>query len=69
LPKYNVGSSNPVAIAPSNNVANINAPVYNTYDMDFAIHGTNASADEIANKVMFKIKQVENRQMRGNRGY
>ena len=70
LPKYDLGSSSPEMTVVSNNmVSSINAPVYNTYDMKFAINGTNQSADEIANKVMFKMKQIQDQGIRGNRGY
>jgi hypothetical protein len=69
LPKYNVGSEDPISVKTSTNNASINAPVYNTYDMKFAVSGTNASADEIANKVMFKMKQVQGQGIRSNRGY
>jgi hypothetical protein len=69
LPKYNVGNANPTEVKASVNMANINAPVYNTYDMKFAVNGSNASADEIANKVMFKMKQVQNQGIRSNRAY
>jgi hypothetical protein len=69
MPKYNVETETNIKF--NSNVRNNTsfAPVYNTYDMDFAINGGNASADEIANKVMFKIKQVQNQGLRGNRGY
>jgi TP901 family phage tail tape measure protein len=69
LPKYNVEDATPTEVKASVNTANINAPVYNTYDMKFAVSGTNASADEIANKVMFKMKQVQNQGIRSNRAY
>jgi len=69
IPKYDMGGNVSTNIKPSSSTANINAPVYNSYDMKFAITGTNASADEIANKVMFKMKQVQNQGIRNNRGY
>jgi hypothetical protein len=43
--------------------------VYNSYDMKFAISGTSQSADEIANTVMFKMRQLQNQGIRNNRGY
>jgi hypothetical protein len=69
LPRYNVGNTTPTEIKTVVSTANINAPVYNSYDMNFAVSGTNASADEIANKVMFKMKQVQAQGIRSNRGY
>jgi TP901 family phage tail tape measure protein len=62
LPRYSI-SDRPVVstdISSSNSIANINAPVYNTYDMKFAINGTNASVDEIANKVVLKMRNIDN---------
>jgi TP901 family phage tail tape measure protein len=69
MPSYNVpsGKNSSVDRASVNNTASINAPVYNNYDMSFAISGANASADEIANKVMYKIKQAQSQQIRSGR--
>ena len=67
VPRYNAPMSPNVEMTRVNN-NNVIAPVYNNYDMDFAISGSNASADEIANKVMFKIKQVQSSAIRTNRG-
>ena len=50
-------------------LSSINAPVYNTYDMNFSINGANASADEIANRVMAKIKRVDSARVRSINGY
>ena len=70
MPTYNTGPEVPeVGAINNNNISNINAPVYNTYDMKFSISGTSQSADEIANKVMFKIKQVQGQGVRSNRGF
>jgi hypothetical protein len=70
MPRYNAGREMPeISTVNSTSVSNISAPVYNTYDMKFSISGTNQSADEIANKVMFKMKQLQGQQIRGNRGY
>ena len=70
MPKYNTGPQTPEIGAVNNTmISSVNAPVYNTYDMKFAISGTNQSADEIANKVMFKMKQIQDQGIRGNRGY
>lgn len=70
MPTYETGPITPeVGVITSNNISNVNAPVYNKYDMKFSINGTNQSADEIANKVMFKMKQIQSHNIRGNRGY
>ena len=70
MPTYNTGPEVPeIGAVNMNNISNVNAPVYNTYDMKFSISGTNQSADEIANKVMFKMKQLQSQGVRSNRGY
>ena len=70
MPTYDTGPEMPeIGAVSMNNISNINAPVYNTYDMKFSISGTSQSADEIANKVMFKMKQVQSQGVRSNRGY
>jgi hypothetical protein len=69
LPKYDTPKFDGEIKVNKNNVSNINAPVYNTYDMKFAISGSNASPEDIANRVMFKMKQVQDQGIRGNRGY
>jgi len=50
------------------NISSINAPVYNVYDMNFSINGSNQSADEIANRVMVKMRQLQSHNIRSNRG-
>jgi len=70
MPTYDAGPQSPQVDAVGGAmVSNINAPVYNTYDMKFSINGANQSADEIANKVMFKMKQLQSQGVRSNRGY
>jgi len=50
------------------NISSISAPVYNVYDMNFSINGSNQSADEIANRVMVKMRQLQSHNIRSNRG-
>ena len=69
MPRFDVSEPTKANVKGGTGNANINAPVYNNYDMKFAVSGTNASADEIANKVMFKMKQVQAQGIRSNRGY
>ncbi len=69
MPRYNAQpqeSAKMVGAAPS---ANISAPVYNTYSINVPVTQPGASADEIANKVMMKIKNVDNSSIRRINGY
>jgi hypothetical protein len=70
MPRYNVGTSGMGDVSvKSESSANIVAPMYNNYSVNVSVSNTNASADEIANKTIMKIKQMQNMQIRGNRGY
>jgi hypothetical protein len=51
------------------NISNISAPVYNTYSINVPVTQPNASADEIANRVIMKIKHIDGAAVRSNRGY
>ena len=70
MPKFNVGrvasSVSPSAIT---NSAEINAPMYNNYSVNVSVSNSGASADEIANKTLMKIKQLQSTQIRSGRGY
>jgi len=52
----------------SNNSTNVVAPMYNNYSVSVNVSGTNASADEIANRTIMKIKQMQNTSIRSSRG-
>jgi len=67
LPKYSTGRPVEAKINANRQVNSISAPVYNTYDMNFNIEGNSANPDEIANRVMMKIKQVQGSSIRSNR--
>jgi len=69
MPRYNMGSSTPSSVQASPAVSNINAPVYNTYSINIPVTQPGASADEIANKVMTKIRNVDNSSIRRINGY
>lgn len=69
LPKYDMGSAKDVSMSRSAPSAKINAPVYNTYSINVPVTHPGASADEIANKVMMKIKNVDNSSIRRINGY
>ena len=68
MPRYNTQQPIITSIQPTSNTANINAPVYNTYSVNVSAN-TNASADDIANTVMTKIKRVDSMAVRSFRGY
>jgi hypothetical protein len=68
MPRYDTQQPNITSIQPTSNTANINAPVYNTYSVNVSAN-TNASADDIANTVMTKIKRVDSMAVRSFRGY
>jgi len=68
MPRYNTQQPIITSIQPTSNTSNINAPVYNTYSVNVSAN-TNASADDIANTVMTKIKRVDSMAVRSFRGY
>jgi TP901 family phage tail tape measure protein len=70
MPKFSVGSSaSPEISSGVNNSTEINAPVYNNYSVNVSVSNSGASADEIANKTLMKIKQMQNTKIRSGRGY
>jgi hypothetical protein len=69
MPKYNMDSAQNTGIISAAPTANINAPVYNTYSVNVPVTQPGASADEIANKVIMKIKNVDNSSIRRINGY
>jgi hypothetical protein len=67
FPNMNSGvDSNMVPIVSTSNVSNVNAPMYN-YSVNVNVAESNASANEIANVVIKKIKMTQDREVRGNR--
>jgi hypothetical protein len=70
MPRYNLRSKQmSLPIQSGSNISNISAPVYNTYSVNVPVNQPGASADEIANRVIMKIKHIEGSAVRGNRGY
>jgi len=74
VPKYNTGklyasAPNVGSSSRGNMQNNISAPVYNTYSINVPVNQPGASADEIASKVMMKIKNIENSSIRRIGGY
>jgi 23S rRNA pseudoU1915 N3-methylase RlmH len=67
MPRYNTGRATTAKINNNAVSASINAPVYNTYDMNFTINGTNLGADEIANQVMVRLQRSKDTMIRSNR--
>lgn len=61
-----MGSTMNVRGEPS--ATNVVAPMYNNYSVSVNVSGTNASADEIANRTIMKIKQMQNTSIRSGRG-
>ena len=68
MPRYNTQQPIITSIHPTSSTTKINAPVYNTYSVNVSAN-TNASADDIANTVMTKIKRVDSMAVRSFRGY
>jgi TP901 family phage tail tape measure protein len=74
MPTYNTNklyspSTKIPSSARGNMQNNISAPVYNTYSINVPVNQPGASADEIANKVMMKIKNIESSSIRRIGGY
>jgi len=69
MPRFSMGQSGTAEVGPRNNSANINAPVYNTYSINVPVNNSGASADEIANVVMTKIRSIDNSSVRRINGY
>lgn len=69
MPNYSVGQKEGIDVnSKTTNKTSINAPMYNNYSVSVSVSGTNASADEIANKAVMKIKQMQNTAVRSSRG-
>ena len=61
FPKMNTGGAMP---KPSSNTRD---GIQYNYDIDVNVAGTNASPDEIAQAVMYRIKRIDDRQVRGTK--
>jgi hypothetical protein len=68
MPRYNTQQPNITSVQPTSNTSNINAPVYNTYSVNVNVPNTNADPDVIANKVMMRMTQIDNSNIRSLRG-
>lgn len=70
MPRYNTQTPSAGNVkVNSQNTSSIVAPMYNNYSVNVSVSNSNASADEIANKTIMKIKQMQDMQIRGGRGY
>ena len=70
MPKYGPGKAMTITAPPSQTITtNDISPVYNNYSVNVSVSGANVSADEIANKAIMKIKQIQGSQIRSGRGY
>ena len=68
LPEYNFSGATQNVNGSSSPATSINAPMYNTYSVNVNA-STNASADDIANVVMTKIRNIDNSNIRRMNGY
>ena len=69
MPTFNTGEQGSTNVSGSSGSnTNVVAPMYNNYSVSVNVSGSNSTADEVANKVMFKMKQLQNQNIRGNRG-
>ena len=64
MPTYDLGMSTSAPVQASAGVSNISAPVYNNYSVNVNVPNTNANPDEIANKVMMRITQIDSANVR-----
>jgi len=68
MPRYNVPSG-AGTVNSGGTSASGSAPVYNTYSVNVNVPNANINADEVANKVLYKIKSIESNSVRGYRGF
>jgi TP901 family phage tail tape measure protein len=70
MPRFNTSSGPEAKVSgAAQNSANIVAPMYNNYSVNVSVSGSNSTADEIANKTIMKIKQMQETKIRSGRGY
>lgn len=69
LPSYSMSAPSS-SVSPSSarvNTTSNFSPVYNSYGINVNVSGTNASADEIANRTVSKIREMQNMRIRSAR--
>ena len=69
LPRYSIptGAGGISASTPTD--TQISAPVYNTYSVNVNVPNASVNADDVANKVLYKIRQIDASAVRGYRGF
>ena len=69
IPKYKVASFGSGNLDSGKTKTEINAPVYNTYSVNVNVPNANVNADEVANKVMHRIRSMDSASVRNYRGF
>jgi hypothetical protein len=70
MPTFNTGKQGSTNVpGNSGGDTSVVAPMYNNYSVNVNVSNSNANPDDIANKVMFKMKQLQGQNIRSNRGY
>ena len=70
MPSFSTGEQGPTSVSgKSGGNTNVVAPMYNNYSVNVSVSNSGASADEIANKTLMKIKQLQSTQIRSGRGF
>jgi hypothetical protein len=71
MPRFNMArpANRKISAPRPSTTNNTSAPVYNSYSVNVPVTGSNVSADEIALKVMSKIKSIESSSIRRVNGY
>ena len=70
MPSFSAGEQGPTSVSgKSGGSTNVVAPMYNNYSVNVSVSNSGASADEIANKTLMKIKQLQSTQIRSGRGF
>jgi TP901 family phage tail tape measure protein len=67
-PRYSISEFSS-GVSGGKNKANISSPVYNTYSVNVNVPNAQVSADEVAHKVINKIKTIDSGSMRSYRGF
>ena len=69
MPRYKTAGIKEVKISDNNNKTEVNAPVYNNYSVNVNVPNANIDANDVANKVITKIKAIESKSVRSYRGF
>jgi hypothetical protein len=69
IPKYNMSSPVNTKVDAPNAKEESSGSVYNTYSVSVQVPNAQVSADEVADKVMYKLKTMNNGSVRSYRGF